>query len=130
MRTVSGPNGEPLTAPQVTNTCGTNLIRTISLTAATPLASVSPTSMIIKSGRQCEAAATALLTLLSTTQTVWPRPSSVSASKAPIHCVVFHDQSAQRPHRITPTYATLVRSDGDALERPRYNRISSRPRAD
>src|SRR5271165_953054 len=84
MRTVSGPNETPLNASPVTKTCGTKPLRRISLTAAMPLASPSPTSTIIRSGRQCEAAVTALATLFSTAQTVWPRPSSVSASNAPI----------------------------------------------
>src|SRR5208282_3467122 len=84
MKTVSGPNGIPLTASPVTKTCGTNLLRRISLTAAMPVASPGPTSTIIRSGRQWEAAAAALATFLSTAQTVWPRPSSVSASNAPI----------------------------------------------
>ena len=83
----------PLTGSPVTTTCGTNFIRTISLTAATPLASFSPTSTIIKSGRQCEAAATALATLLSTAQTVC-KPLERFREQSADYCVVFYDQSA------------------------------------
>src|SRR5271157_4956180 len=145
MRIVSGPNGMPLTVSPVTNTCGTYPLRRISLTATMPLASPSPTSTIIRSGRQCAAAATALATSLSTAQTVSGmlntlldinqiEVGSVKPEIADIPVnglfdrlreeLTYHAQAAGLVFRVVPC-SLSIRSDRRLLEQMIRNLISN-----
>ena len=121
MRTVSGPNEMPLTASPVTNTCGTNPLRRISLTAAD--AACFAESDVddhqirapMRSGGHC-IGDIALHGADRVTETL-----ERFRKQSPDHRVVLHDEGALRFHRTTSppappsfTQAAILLSDVDA----------------
>ena len=73
--TASGSSARIVEISPLMKTCGTNPVRSISATAATPLPSPNRASTIIRSGLDRTAAATAPASVASIAQTSWPIPA-------------------------------------------------------